>query len=77
MKHCLLGAIWGDICGVPYEFNSERNAERIDLRHPKRAISDDTVLTLAVAKAILEPLVGALPVIGSNSIVSGPITVTV
>lgn len=54
MKHCLLGAIWGDICGVPYEFDSERNAERIDLRHPKRAISDDTVLTLAVAKAILE-----------------------
>lgn len=56
MKHCLLGPIWGDICGVPYEFANERerNPEAIDLAHPKRAFSDDTVLTLAVAKAILE-----------------------
>lgn len=54
MKHCLLGALWGDICGVPYEFNPERDVTKIDLRHPLRAISDDTVLTLAVAKAILE-----------------------
>lgn len=54
MKVCLLGPIWGDVCGVPYEFNPERRAERIDLAHPARAFSDDTVLTLAVAKAILE-----------------------
>lgn len=54
MKVCLLGPIWGDICGVPYEFNPERRVERIDLTHRAREFSDDTVLTLAVAKAILE-----------------------
>lgn len=54
MNHCLLGALWGDICGVPYEFAPERDATAIDLLHPLRAFSDDTVLTLAVAKAILE-----------------------
>ena len=54
MKQCLLGALWGDICGVPYEFNPERNVANVDLNHPSREISDDSVLTLAVAKAILE-----------------------
>lgn len=54
MKLCLLGALWGDICGVPYEFDPERKVEKIDLNHWARAISDDSVLTLAVAKAILE-----------------------
>ncbi len=54
MKLCLLGALWGDICGVPYEFNPQRDVTKIDLNHPDRAISDDTILTLAVAKAILE-----------------------
>lgn len=55
MKHCLLGPIWGDICGVPYEFarERERNPGNINLAHPERDFSDDTVLTLAVAKAIL------------------------
>ncbi len=50
----LLGALWGDICGVPYEFHPECEVSRIDLAHPKQTFSDDTVLTLAVAKAILE-----------------------
>ncbi len=54
MKHCLLGAIWGDLCGAPYEFHPVKAADAIDLNHPKRAITDDTILTLAVAKAILE-----------------------
>lgn len=54
MKLCLLGALWGDICGVPYEFNPERDVTKIDLNHSQRAISDDSILTLAVAKAILE-----------------------
>lgn len=54
MKLCLLGAIWGDICGVPYEFSPERDAKKLDLNHPEQTFSDDTVLTLAVAKAILE-----------------------
>ena len=54
MNVCLLGPIWGDVCGVPYEFNPQRDPAKIDLAHPRQCISDDTVLTLAVAKAILE-----------------------
>ena len=54
MKLCLLGALWGDICGVPYEFNPQRDAKKLDLNHSEQTFSDDTVLTLAVAKAILE-----------------------
>ena len=54
MKLCLLGPLWGDICGAPYEFHPERDPEAIDLAHPNRDFTDDTVLTLAVAKAILE-----------------------
>ena len=54
MKLCLLGALWGDICGVPYEFNPQYDAKKLDLNHVEQTFSDDTVLTLAVAKAILE-----------------------
>ncbi len=54
MKQCLLGALWGDLCGAPYEFAPERDPARILLPHPNRHITDDSVLTLAVAKAILE-----------------------
>ncbi len=54
MKVCLIGPLVGDLCGVPYEFNPQRDASRIDLNHPYRSLSDDSVLTLAVAKAILE-----------------------
>lgn len=51
---CLLGALWGDICGAPYEFAPERDPARVNLSHPKRHFTDDTVLTLAIAKALLE-----------------------
>lgn len=54
MKHCLLGPLWGDICGAPYEFAPERDPAAVNLAHPDRHFTDDTVLTLVVAKAILE-----------------------
>ncbi len=54
MKLCLLGPLWGDLCGAPYEFSPVRCPEAVDLYHPQRHFTDDTVLTLAVAKAILE-----------------------
>ena len=54
MPHILLGALIGDLCGSPYEFAPERTPERIDLAHPARRFTDDTVLTLAIAKALLE-----------------------
>ncbi len=53
MKHCLQGALWGDIVGSTYEWNAERDASKIVVR-PKSSFTDDSVLTLAVAKAILE-----------------------
>ena len=54
MPHILLGALIGDLCGSPYEFAPERTPARIDLAHPARRFTDDTVLTLAIAKALLE-----------------------
>lgn len=54
MRVCLLGPIWGDVCGAPYEFAPERDAGRVDLAHSGQRFTDDTVLTLAVAKAIVE-----------------------
>ena len=54
MNICLSGPLLGDICGVPYEFDPECDPARINLTHPRATFSDDTVLTLAVAKAILE-----------------------
>lgn len=54
MSHILLGALIGDLCGSPYEFAPERNPERVNLARPDRRFTDDTVLTLAIAKAILE-----------------------
>lgn len=54
MKSCLNGALWGDICGSVYEFAPERNPAAVRLGCPGCRFTDDTVLTLAVAKAILE-----------------------
>lgn len=54
MKLCLTGALYGDTCGAPYEFHPERDPAKIDLAHSGRYLTDDSILTLAVAKAILE-----------------------
>ncbi len=54
MKHCLNGALWGDIVGSAYEWHPEHAPEQVSFCHPKRHVTDDSVLTLAVAKAILE-----------------------
>lgn len=48
----LLGGIAGDIIGVPYEHRSCENFD-FELFTPRSHFSDDTVLTLAVAEAIL------------------------
>lgn len=54
MKVCLTGALYGDACGSRYEFFSERDPAAIEMNHPGRYLTDDSILTLAVAKAILE-----------------------
>jgi ADP-ribosylglycohydrolase len=50
----VLGAVVGDILGSAYEFNFTK-AYDFELFHPKAHFTDDTVLTMSVAKSILEP----------------------
>lgn len=49
----MLGAIIGDIVGSRFEFNNHRSKE-FELFTTDCAVTDDTVMTLAVAKAIIE-----------------------
>jgi ADP-ribosylglycohydrolase len=48
----LLGAIAGDMIGVPHEYTRRKSME-FELFTPASLFSDDTVLTVAVAEAIL------------------------
>jgi len=49
---CLLGAISGDIIGSVYEFTAPKSTDFV-LFTPSSQITDDSILTLAVADAIL------------------------
>ena len=50
----MIGAIIGDIAGSRFEWNSTKSKEFELLSHPKGCRpTDDTVMTLAVANAIL------------------------
>ena len=52
----LYGAILGDLAGQPYEFPAMKyfpNESDINLHNPESRITDDTLMTLALAKAIL------------------------
>jgi len=49
----MLGAIAGDIAGSRFEFNNHRSKE-FELFTPDCFVTDDSVMTLAVAKAIME-----------------------
>lgn len=51
--HCLYGALFGDIAGSTYEFHPVQNKE-FALWPAGSRFTDDTVLTLAVAKAVQE-----------------------
>ena len=53
-KTALYGAILGDIIGVPYEFREIRQKSKdFELFSKKSDFSDDTVMTVAIADAIL------------------------
>ena len=47
------GAIAGDIIGSYYEFHKIKTKE-FELFHPKSKFTDDTTLSMAVAKSILD-----------------------
>ena len=49
----MIGAIIGDIAGSRFEFNNHRSKE-FDLLTDSCSVTDDSIMTLAVARAILE-----------------------
>lgn len=49
----MLGAIIGDIVGSRFEFNNHKSKD-FDFLHPKCFFTDDTVMTLAIGKALAE-----------------------
>ena len=54
MKNAVLGAIIGDIVGSRFEFDNYRNKD-FQFFHPKFCrFTDDSVMTLAVAKALID-----------------------
>lgn len=53
----MIGAIFGDVVGSIYEWNNIKTKE-FDLCQPKMFFTDDTVMTLAVAKALMEYVAG-------------------
>ncbi len=50
----MYGAILGDIIGSPFEFGREKKAKDFDLFSPGCTFTDDTVLTIAVAEALMK-----------------------
>lgn len=59
-KYKLYGAILGDLAGQPFEFgwHPKKLPKKINLHNPKSVITDDTLMTLATAKSIMQ---GAIP----------------
>lgn len=50
----MIGAILGDIIGSPYEFDRGNKTKDFPLFSPHSTYTDDTVMTLAVARAFLD-----------------------
>ncbi len=50
----MYGAILGDIIGSPYEFDRGSKTKNFVLFHPDCDFTDDTVMTLAVAEALMD-----------------------
>lgn len=64
----MIGAMIGDIVGSRFEFNNHRSTE-FEFFTKECFVTDDSIMTLAVAKAILETereLVGGLPFDGRS-----------
>lgn len=49
----MLGAIIGDIVGSPYEFDQGDKSTDFEFFHPDCAFTDDSVMTVAIADALL------------------------
>lgn len=53
MKNKLYGAILGDLAGQPYEFKYKGNFSEFNLHDERSHITDDTLMTLATAEALM------------------------
>lgn len=54
----MYGAILGDIIGSPYEFDMGNKSKEFPLFSKRSEFTDDTVMTIAVAEALLDSAVG-------------------
>jgi ADP-ribosyl-[dinitrogen reductase] hydrolase len=61
----MIGAIIGDIVGSRFEFNNHRNKE-FELFIGDCHVTDDSIMTLAIAKAIMETERIIMPSVGGN-----------
>ena len=52
----MYGAIIGDVVGSPYEFSRNKRKDFSPLFHPKAGITDDTIMTVAVADSLLNEI---------------------
>jgi len=52
----MYGAIIGDVVGSPYEFSRNKRKDFAPLFHPKAGITDDTIMTVAVADSLLNEI---------------------
>ena len=52
----MYGAILGDIIGSPYEFDRGQKTKEFPLFIPASCYTDDSVMTIAVAEALLDTL---------------------
>ena len=50
----MLGAILGDMVGSPYEFDRGDKSRDFDMWNPKVRFTDDSVMTIAVAEALMD-----------------------
>ena len=52
----MYGAILGDIIGAPYEFDRGNKTKEFPLFSRRSHYTDDTVMTIAVAEALMESI---------------------
>ena len=52
----MYGAIVGDIAGSPYEFNRNKSKNFSPFLHPSGGITDDTIMTVAIADSLLNEI---------------------
>lgn len=56
MKYRLAGTILGDIAGSSYEWNRTKNYDAVNIYSDVNHFTDDTVCTIAIAEALLNPV---------------------